>query len=173
MGIAFQSYAQTIEEEFKKNEVKLNILNTIIQGSLELGYEYYLGQDQSIGVELMINDRFGYNAQGSGGKDYRTNSIQAAYNFYFLDKSDISSSYSNVYVYPFLKYRFGEFQEDGEPDVDMNAAMIGIGVGYKWVRNNKFTIAPYVNISRGFSEEVEDRFTAVELNAGVSIGFRF
>ncbi|MDN3668432.1 DUF3575 domain-containing protein [Echinicola jeungdonensis] len=173
IGFVFNSFAQSSEEDYKKNEVKLNILNTIVQGSVELGYEYFLGIDQSIGVEYMINDRFGYNAQGSGGKDYRTNSFQVAYNFYFLNEADISNSYSSIYVYPFFKYRYGEFKEDNEPDIDMNSTMIGIGVGYKWVRNNKFTIAPYVNIARGFSEEVENRFTAVEINAGASIGYRF
>ncbi len=167
MVLAFQTQAQS-ENSFNQNEIKLNILNTIIQGSVEIGYEYFVDRDQSIGVEYMINDRFGYNAQGDG-RDFQTNSLQVSYNFYFINDVDPAS----LYVYPFLKYRYGEFLEDGKDPVDMNSAMIGIGVGYKWVQNDKFAIAPYANIARGFSDEVKDRFSAVEVNAGVSIGYRF
>lgn len=168
VGVVFQSYAQS-EAEYSQNEIKLNILNTIIQGSVEIGYEYFVDEDQSIGVEYLINDRFGYNSQ-KDGKEYQTSSLLVSYNFYFLNGLDRSG----VYVYPFFKYRFGEFVEAEDPFVtDMNSAILGIGAGYKWVQRDKFAIAPYVNIARGFSEEVSDRFSAVEVNAGVSIGYRF
>ncbi|WP_317173478.1 DUF3575 domain-containing protein [Echinicola arenosa] len=168
LGLAFYASAQT-ESDYNQHEIKLNILNTIVQGSVEIGYEYFVDRDQSIGVEYLINDRFGYNGQGNG-KEYNTNSILVSYNFYFLNDYDPAS----LYVYPFFKYRFGDFTEPDEPFVtDMNSAMLGIGVGYKWVQRDKFAIAPYVNIARGFSQEVTDRFSAVEINAGVSIGYRF
>ena len=56
---------------------------------------------------------------------------------------------------------------------DMNSFIVGLGTGYKWAWNNKFAIAPYANIARNFSSAVNDRFSAIEFNAGVSIGYRF
>lgn len=170
-GLFWQAKAQS-DEEYNKSEIKLNILNTIVQGSVEIGYEYFVEKNQSIGVEYLINDRFGYNSENDS-KEYNTNSLLFSYNFYFLnDYSD-----GSLYVYPFFKYRFGDFQEVGDNnelmETDMNSAMLGIGAGYKFVQGDKFAIAPYVNIARGFSDEVKDRFSAVEINAGVSIGYRF
>ncbi|QDH77824.1 DUF3575 domain-containing protein [Echinicola soli] len=169
-GMMMGAYAQT---DYNPNEIKLNILNTIVQGSVEIGYERFVDSDQSIGVEYLINDRFGYNGQGDG-KKFNTSSLLVSYNFYFLNNDP---EQGNIYVYPFFKYRFGDFTEpDGNGGIavtDMNSGMIGIGAGYKWVQRDKFAIAPYVNIVRGFSEEVNDRFSAVEVNAGISIGYRF
>jgi len=171
LGLATQSFAQS-EDDYNQSEIKLNILNTIVQGSVEIGYEYFIDRDQSIAVEYLINDRFGYNNQ-TDGKEYETSSLLVAYNFYFLEEYQTGS----FYVYPFFKYRFGDFTEPGSNNnivvTDMNSAILGIGAGYKWVQRDKFAIAPYANISRGFSEEVSDRFSAVEVNAGISIGYRF
>lgn len=159
------------------NEVKVNIINTIISASVELGYEHFIDRDQSVGVDLMINDRFSYYPESkSKGKKFNTNSIAANYNFYFGGEDNANGSgYS---VSPFLKYRFGDFEEYGDTkDVkvvtNMDSFIIGVGVGYKWVRNDSFAVQPFVNIGRNFSEDVNDRFMAVELNAGVTLGYRF
>ncbi len=170
LGIVFCTQAQT------RNEVKLNILNTIALGSVEIGYEYFTdsSQTQSIGVEFLINDRFGYNTQGDKGREFKTNSYAVSYNFYFVQDSDDPSAF---YISPYLKYRAGDFIELDENnnirETDMNSAIIGIGAGYKWVYNGQLALGPYVSIARGFSKEVADRFSAVELNGGISIGYRF
>lgn len=92
-----------------KNEVKVNILNTLVLASVELGYEHFLDNNQSIGVEFLINDRFSYTTEKSGGaKEFKTNSILASYNFYLGANSESNSGY---YLSPFLKYRFGDFNE--------------------------------------------------------------
>src|SRR5690554_638713 len=169
-SLLFCAKAQT------RHEVKLNILNTIALGSVEVGYEYFTdsSQTQSIGVEFLINDRFGFNPQGNKGREFKTNSYALSYNFYFVEDEDDPSSF---YISPYLKYRAGEFldlDENSLPRVtDMNSAIIGIGAGYKWVYNGQLALKPYVNIARGFSKEVADRFSAVELNGGFSIGYRF
>jgi hypothetical protein len=155
------------------NEIKLNFLNTIVLGSVEVGYEHYLDSVQSIGVEFLINDRFSYYPQGEDGREFKTNSYLISYNFYFIQGIDPSS----FYISPFVKYRDGTYLERNENDIltemDMDSAMIGIGAGYKWVYNGQLVLAPFVNIARGFSKVVADRFTPVEVNAGFSIGYRF
>lgn len=159
--VSFGAFAQTY-----KNEVKLNILNVIVRPSIELGYEYYLDDNQSVDAELMFLDRFSYWPK-KGGK-FSATSFKVGYNYYF-DSSDAVGFYIN----PFLKTRFGKYKKEGEEDKNLNAFIIGVGVGYTWVFNSKFVVAPYANIARGFNNEVNKEYWAVEPNAGVRLGFRF
>lgn len=175
LSIFFLSLVVCVQAQ-NRNEIKLNILNTIALGSVELGYEYFTDSSstQSIGVEFLINDRFGFNPQGSNGREFKTNSYALSYNFYFVQDYENPSAF---YISPYLKYRVGDFVELDENDLlketDMNSAIIGIGAGYKWVYNGQLALGPYISIARGFSKEVADRFSAVELNGGFSIGYRF
>ena len=159
--VSFSAFAQTY-----KNEVKLNILNVIVRPSIELGYEYYLDDNQSVDAEFMLLDRFSYWPK-KGGK-FSATSFKVGYNYYF-DSSDAVGFYIN----PFLKTRFGKYTKDGEEDKNLNSFIIGVGVGYTWVFNSKFVVAPYANIARGFNNEVNKEYLAVEPNDGVRLGFRF
>ena len=159
--VSLGAFAQTY-----KNEVKLNILNVIVRPSVELGYEYYLDDNQSVEGELMFLDKFSYWPKGDG--KFSATSFKVGYNYYF-DSSDAVGFYLN----PFLKTRFGKYTKDGEEDRNLNAFIIGVGVGYTWVFNSKFVVAPYANIGRGFNNEVNKKYMAVEPNAGVRLGFRF
>ena len=162
--VSLGAFAQTY-----KNEVKLNILNVIVRPSIALGYEYYLDDNQSVDAELMFLDKFSYWPKRSN--KFSATSFKVGYNYYF-DSSDAVGFYIN----PFLKTRFGKFTEekDGvDVETKLNAFIIGVGVGYTWVFNSKFVVAPYANIGRNFSKPVNERFWAVEPNAGVRLGFRF
>ncbi len=171
---------QAQENDFPQNEVKLNIANTIAIASVEVGYERFIGFNQSIGAEILFNDRINYHSE-SGSRKFNTNSFKLGYNYYFGEETPGSGIYAN----PFLKYRFGDFEQDKQiptgpetteiktVETDMNTFMVGIGAGYKWNFNNKFVIGPYANIARNFSEEVKDRFSAIEFNAGLTVGYRF
>lgn len=152
-----------------KSEAKVNIANVIAIASVEVGYEYFLDDNQSIGAEIHFNDRFSYYKETSNEK-FETTSLLVNYNYYFSPEETAS-----MYAFPFLKYRFGKYKDnrEGYDDVNMNAFIIGLGVGYKWAWNDKFAIAPYASIARNFSTEVNDNFTAIEANAGVSVGYRF
>ncbi|MDN3203071.1 DUF3575 domain-containing protein [Algoriphagus sediminis] len=154
----------------KTNEVKVNFLNLILLGSVEVGYEKFLGDDHSLDLQVHINDRFGFNSQ-SGDKNYKTNSVQASMNFYFGDNPN-----GRFYLFPLAKIRFGEFEEMVDGDMvttNMNAFIFGAGGGYKWEFSESFAFGPYASIARGFSDEVAERFTRVEFNAGFSLGYRF
>lgn len=169
--LGFSSFAQTDEVNRPTSEVKINILNTIVIGSLELGYEYYIDQNQSLSLEGHFFDRFSY--VSGDGKSFDATSVLLAYNYYFVSEDQPSG----LYVTPFIKYRGGTFTEIDENDqsveTSLNSFIIGFGGGYKWVHNNKFSLGPYVNIARGFNNDVSERFSAVEVNAGFSVGFKF
>jgi hypothetical protein len=152
------------------NEVKLNFLNLIVMGSFEVGYERFLSENHSVDFQVHINDRFGYNSQ-KDGKNFKSNAIQSGMNFYFG-----SNPNGRFHVYPFLKFRFGDFEEPGTTgtvSTDMTAFILGAGIGYKWEVSEHFAFGPYASIARNFSEAVSDKFTAVEPNAGFSLGYRF
>lgn len=152
-----------------KSEVKFNIANVIAIASVEIGYEYFIDDNQSIGAEIHINDRFSY-VEETDMKKFNTNSFLVNYNYYFSPEEK-----GSFYAYPFLKYRFGDHEDKriDKPDTDMNSFIMGLGIGYKWAWNDKFTIAPYASIARNFSDEVNERFMAIEANAGISVGYRF
>ena len=152
------------------NEVKLNFLNLIVLGSVEVGYEKFLGSDYTLDFQVHLNDRFGFNSQG-GEKNYKTNSLQASMNFYFGNNDN-----GRFYIFPLAKLRFGDFEEmkSGTLTVtNMNAFIVGAGGGYKWEFSRNFAFGPYASVARGFSSEVSDRFSSVEFNGGFSLGYRF
>ncbi len=152
----------------QKNEVKLNILNTIAIASVEVGYERFVADNQSLDVELFFNDRFSY-FPARDNKKFNATSIKVGYNYYFdLD------GLTGPYVSPFIKQRFGNYTENGQK-ISLNSFIIGIGFGYIWNYNDTFTLSPYANIGRNFGKEVNDskKFWAVEPNAGIRIGYRF
>ena len=175
LAVLAVGFVKAQDYDYPKHEINYNILNTMLQTSVELGYEYYINSDQSIGGDVLFNDRFSYASEGDDEK-FKTTSIKASYNLY-IDESGDARGWA---ISPFLKYRFGNFEETkdvaGVPTVvktDMNSFIVGIGGGYKIVVKDRGTIMPFASIARNFSSEVNDRFSPVEFNAGIKIGYRF
>ncbi|MCS5491618.1 DUF3575 domain-containing protein [Algoriphagus limi] len=177
IGLVGFSYGQNVissssgnsTSEFT-NEVKVNFLNLIALGSIEAGFEKYLSDDHSLDLQVHLNDRFGFNSQ-KNGKNYKTNSVQASMNFYFGNNPN-----GRFYLFPLAKIRFGEFEEPldgGIATTNMNSFLLGVGGGFKWEFSPHFAFGPYGSIARGFSDEVAERFTRIEFNAGFSLGYRF
>ncbi|RZK07563.1 MAG: DUF3575 domain-containing protein [Flavobacterium sp.] len=155
--------------DFPQNEIKFNILNVIALGSVEIGYEYYLDEHQSVGLDVLINDTYNMSI-GRQVEDFNTNSFQLSYNYNISRRGDGSG----FIISPLLKFRVGDYQKtDLTPKIDMNSFIIGIGAGYKWSFNNRFVMGPYANIGRNFSEEVTEEFTKIEFSAGFNLGFKF
>lgn len=168
------NYAQE-ETKSRENEVKVNFLNTITIASVEIGYERFFGNDQSVGFEIFINDRFSY-AQETQGRKFETNSFALSYNFYFSGKNN-SSGY---YLSPFFKYRFGDYVKNEDiggiltkVSYDISSPIVGLGIGYKWLWNEKLTVGVGGTLGRNFSKDVQDLFVAVEPNANITVGYRF
>lgn len=171
-----KGFSQSAE---KGNEIKLNIGNTIAIASVEFGYERFIDFHQSVEGILLLNDRMNYHSE-KGDNEFNTYSLKLGYNYYFGEYNQGSG----LYVNPFLKYRSGEFVEYikdqlSDPETtqkkitDMNSFNIGLGLGYEWNFNDTFVIGPFLNLGRNFSDEVKERFSAIEFNAGLNIGYRF
>ncbi len=158
-------------QEFPNNEIKLNIASVIAFATVEVGYEYLFDYNQSIDAEILINDRINY-YQETDSKNFNTNSLKLGYNFYFGTENPGSGLFFN----PFVKYRFGDFEEEtnfGVLTTDMNTFIVGLGSGYKWNFSNSFIVSLYGSLGRNFSDEVKERFQAIEFHGGLGIGYRF
>lgn len=153
-----------------QHEIKWNIASTIFLGSIEFGYEYLIDGNQSIGAEILINDSYNF-AIGRDAKDFNTNSFLINYNYY----TGAEKNNSGFVISPMIKFRTGTYQKsDIDPEIDMDSFILGIGGGYKWNYSDKFVFGPYATVGRNFSSKVNDEFnTAIEFNAGFSIGYRF
>ncbi len=154
----------------KHHEVKWNIASTIFLGSVEVGYEYLIDGNQSVGVEILINDSYNFGI-GRDAEDFNTNSFLINYNYY----TGADNNNSGFVISPMVKFRTGNYQKSKlDPKIDMDSFILGIGGGYKWNFSDKFVFGPYATIGRNFSSEVNDEFnTAIEFNAGFGVGYRF
>lgn len=99
-GFTINVKAQELPKDpIPANEAKLNIMNTIVLGSLELGYEHFIDQNQSIGAEIHLFDRFAYISDQREGRSFDATSYQLGFNYYF-----VTPGYpSGFYVSPFIK----------------------------------------------------------------------
>lgn len=161
LAMATQANAQ-----LRQNEARLNILNVLAIASAEVGYERYIDDNQSLSIDLLLNDRFSYSTK----KKFSATSLALGYNYYIGDEDNNQGS--GIVISPFMKFRIGKLKES-EAETKLNSFILGIGGGYKWVFNDVFTVNPFVNIARNFSSTVNNRFMAIEPNAGINIGYRF
>lgn len=152
----------------KQHQVHWNIANTIAFASIEVGYQYFLDEHQSLGLDLNFNDTYNMSF-GRQSKDFDTNSYQVSYNYYTGEATD------EWVISPFVKFRTGEYQKnEASPIVDMDSFILGIGGAYIWNINDTFVFGPTASLGRNFSEEVNDEFsTGIEFHLGARIGFRF
>lgn len=158
-------------QEYPNNEIKFNIANVIAIASIEVGYEHLFDYNQSIDFEILVNDRINFHSE-QGSRQFNTNSAKLGYNYYFGTENPGSGLYFN----PFVKYRFGDFEEEtnfGKLTTDMNTFIVGLGSGYKWNFSNSFVVSIYGSVGRNFSDEVKERFAAIEFHGGLGIGYRF
>lgn len=169
--LAVLAFQFTSAQEFPQHEVKFNIANVIAIASVELGYEYFFAENQSLEAEALFNDRINYHSE-KGSRKFNTSSLKAGYNFYFGGENPGSG----IFLNPFIKTRFGDFEEviqDQLVTTDMNTFIIGLGGGHKWNFSNAFIVSIYGSIGRNFSKEVEERFSSLEFHSGLGIGYRF
>ncbi|MFJ1390762.1 DUF3575 domain-containing protein [Capnocytophaga canimorsus] len=163
---------KAFSQDYPKHQINLNIANAIAIASIEVGYEHYVGMNQSVELEMFFNDRFSYFPKNSD-KKFSATSIKLGYNYYF-DPENLSGPYIN----PFIKQRFGKYKETegaNVTEIKLNSFILGVGLGYQWNYNDTFIVAPFVNIARNFGSEINNskKFWAIEPNAGLKIGYKF
>ncbi|MGJ8658248.1 DUF3575 domain-containing protein [Cellulophaga fucicola] len=154
--------AQAYSNFDKNQEVKFNIGMFLATTSVEFGYEYFLGDDTSVGAILHFdgdaedyNGSFGFgpNFRAYFGDTPRSGAFAEALGLYIKGEKKVTESGSRI------KKEYG------------NVAL-GLGGGYKWVtRSERFTLELNGGFGRNINpKDFQDDFI---FRAGLSIGFRF
>lgn len=157
------AHAQAYPRFNNSHEIKFNIGLFLATTAVEGSYEYFLGEDTSIGGTLYFDDDArDYNGNFGIGPNFR------AYFGY--------GPRSGFFAEAFGLYYTGE--EEPDPNVaslrnqDYNTLALGLGLGNKWVtRSEKFSLEVFGGLGRNINPEgFQDDFM---YRGGLSIGFRF
>lgn len=178
--------AQEMEQRpAAQNEISINLLDLVVAGTVDVGYERFLGGNQSLSLDVSLFDTFGYYDVGSIDETTGV-SARLAYNIYFSKKRE----YTGFYFYPMAKVRTGsvttewgawyfdpetgnQIGYDEHEKYDIDGFALGFGLGNKWVIKDKFSLDVFANISRTLGNIDEYYIDAIEFRAGVSLGYRF
>ncbi|AWX44212.1 hypothetical protein HME9304_01212 [Flagellimonas maritima] len=165
LGLFLSCYfmnAQAYPRFDNDHEVKLNAGLFLVTGAVEGSYEYFLGEDTSIGGTVYFNsDATEYNGDFGIGTNFR------AYFGY--------QPRSGFFAEAFGLYYTGEDEVD-DPNAlrnnDYSTLALGLGLGNKWAtRSEKFTLEIFGGFGRNINpEDFQDTFM---YRGGLAIGFRF
>lgn len=163
-----------------KSEVHLNVLNLLVFGALDVGYERLINDHASAGVEIfskVFNKNEGEDVDLSKvyAKDF---SITGKFK-YFLDSELVGRGY---YVNVFGMFSNGEHENDVklpnesgelvtmEKEVEYTDLAFGVGVGGKFVAKQGFLI----DVSFGIGRNLFDKYSPdIVLLPSVNLGYRF
>lgn len=156
-GLHAQAYPRMDDQQ----EIKFNIGLFLATTTVDLSYEYYLGEDTSLGATVYFdNDALDYNGKFGIGPNFR------AYFGY--------GPRSGFFAEAFGLFFTGEEQIEQElsRNRDYNTFALGLGMGNKWVtRSQKFSLEVFGGFGRNINAETfQNDFV---YRAGLSVGFRF
>lgn len=142
------------------HEIKFNMGLFLATTTVEGSYEYFLGEDTSIGGTLYFdNDARDYNGNFGVGPNFR------AY-FGYVQRS-------GFFAEAFGLYYTGEKETTNALQYNQYSTLaLGLGIGNKWVtRSQKFSLELHGGLGRNINPE--DFQNAFMYRAGLSLGFRF
>ena len=156
----FLGHAQAYPRLTNDSELKFNIGLFLATTTVDFSYEYYLGEDTSIGGTVYFdNDPTDYNGNFGIGPNFR------AY-FGYGPRSGFFAEAFGLY------YTGEDDSQAGQPNNEYNTLALGLGLGNKWVtRSQRFSLEVFGGFGRNISpEDFQDTFM---YRAGLSVGFRF
>lgn len=164
-----------------QSEVHLNILNLLVFGALDIGYERLINDHAAAGIEIfskVFNKNEGEDIDLSKiyAKDF---SITGKFK-YFIQEEQVARGY---YAEAFAMFSNGNYKRDmelpdpetGEPrtieaDLEYTDVALGVGVGGKFVAKQGFLI----DVSFGLGRNLFDKYSPdIVLLPSVNIGYRF
>ncbi len=164
-----------------RNEISVNILNTLVFGALDVSYERILNNHSSISAEVfskVFNKNKG--EEGDLSEMYTKNFSLLTKFKYFLNEENMAwgyyaeafgmiSSGVNEKTVTITDYETGEPKEI-EAELDYIDAALGIGVGRKFISKKGFFLDVSVGIGRNLFQK--DAPVIVVL-PGFNIGYRY
>jgi len=174
------------ETRLLKNELSTNALDLVIAGSLNVTYERLLNNNVSLAGSATFFDTYGYYDAGFL-ESTNAFSFRASANFYVSKRR----KFEGLYFYPLLKVRTGSVEVDYEIEVfndqgaivrsgrnsyDIGGFSAGVGLGNKWVIQDKFTVTVFGEVARNLGADLSDEndlLGNVEPRFGINFGYRF
>lgn len=177
-------FAQTdsLKVKIKKNEITFNAFEVIVAGTLPISYERFINNNQSITVKAFLFDKPYADIDFSGDKVI---SIQAQYNLYLFEKKPNSGLFFSFFLknsngtYPYELYYFDKTTGKSYTETKtekVNAFILGVGVGYKWLWKNKLSFGLNADLGRALNRQgyyYYKNYGPAEVRAGLNVGVRF
>ncbi|MCD8404181.1 hypothetical protein LNI90_03695 [Tenacibaculum dicentrarchi] len=181
LTVSFTAFAQMQEKKEKiapaKNEFKIDAFDLAFMRAFDFSYERVDNQNMGYGVSLLLNFQ-------DDDLYYEKFAVTPFFRMYFFNKQDYGARgfFAEVYT----KFASGENPEDYyEPVYDNNNysstykeyyhdffdVSFGMGLGWKWVNKNGFSVEASLGGGRylGFDKHSPE-FSG---RGGVSFGYRF
>lgn len=179
------SFAQDNTDKKVTGELKSNLFDLVVGKSVNLGYEYFLKGNQSLQLDLTAFDTYSY-LDSSILDENKLVGIQASYNIYFSK----NKNHHGFVFYPFAKLRTGtqvisDYYYTYNPiegnydsvsqEVDLSGFEVGLGLGHKWLFNDKLSLGVGAQIGRNLTsdQEFRDNYGEINFKANVTLGVRF
>lgn len=166
VNIAFSQENESVIDNLRKHEVKINGLLLASSTTLDVTYEYVGNTSYGFGASVLVNafdrefprERF---------------AVTPFYRAYFFSKKDYGAN--GIFVEGFLKMASIKkgHNYDGNKIEPKNAfeSAIGISIGKKWVNRNGFVLEIFGGVGRVLNEGNSN--VGVLGRGGITIGKRF
>jgi hypothetical protein len=168
------------KSKIKKNELTINTFELIIGGVLPISYERFIDDGQSVSLKAYFFDKA---YADFGNSNNNVVSLQVYYNLYFSEKKQNAGFYFS----PFLKYTKGNYVNSyyyydysnnmgytKSEKLNVNAAITGFGIGYKYLWRKKLSFALNIDLGRVLNEQnYYKQREVVQIRTGLNVGVRF
>ncbi len=149
-----------------QQEVKIDIADALVMKSLEVSYEYYIGDQSSVGISALFN----FEKESS---DFRYNEEQmiSPYFRHYFTANRNWNHFGEIFLgINSGSKKVGEEGSDSVVKKEFTDGALGVAVGSKYVSNGGFVVGVYAGIGRNMF--TSDSYAVVP-RAGVNVGFRF
>lgn len=169
-----QDTTQTNEElnNIGRNEIKSNMTNLIAFKWLDVGYEYILNEEASIGISTLIS--IGSDNNDNDGLDeYRTFSLTPYYRHFFSKKyaqGFFVEGFTMLHSGKNDTYFSNEGPNDSYHEEKYTDLAIGISAGAKFATKRGFIAEIYLGLGRDMLDKSDIEVVG---RGGIALGFRF
>ena len=144
-----------------QQEVKVDFADAIVMKTLEISYEYYLGDQSSIGLSALFNLE-----KQSANFRYNENQMFTPFFRHYLTSNRNWNHFGEV----FLGINSGNKKLENGGSKQYTDGALGVSFGSKYVSNGGLLLGGYVGIGRNLF--TSDSYAAVP-RVGFNIGYRF
>ncbi|WP_299765602.1 DUF3575 domain-containing protein [uncultured Dokdonia sp.] len=157
----------------KKHEFRIDVLESLLLPSIDIGYEYVLSKYSGFGANININlqdEEFDFRQKFAFTPYFRQ---------YFFNKKDYGAR--GFFAEGLLQYATGDNERLFADDIFNNQEErgtwskfgVGVAIGQKWVSRNGFVIELSTGVGRYFGDDDDGLSPEIFFRGGVSFGYRF